>query len=96
MAPVVRLQGQWQGCVAHTGWQRDAGVQRYFSLGFSTKKVKVVGLSNAEGGNNFTPVGIVVSLSTSHMQMFLLVFCFLKSLSKVEILSSGDCEEKDG
>ena len=72
MAPVVRLQGQWQGCVAHTGWQRDAGVQRYFSLGFSTKKVKVVGLSNAEGGNNFTPVGIVVSLSTSHMQMFLL------------------------
>ena len=50
MAPVVRLQGQWQGCVAHTGWQRDAGVQRYFSLGFSTKKVKVVGLSNAEGG----------------------------------------------
>ena len=32
MAPVVRLQGQWQGCVAHTGWQRDAGVQRYFSL----------------------------------------------------------------
>ena len=74
MAPVVRLQGQWQGCVAHTGWQRDAGVQRYFSLGFSTKKVKVVGLSNAEGGNNCTPVGIVVSLSTSHMQMFTCIF----------------------